>query len=99
MAAEPLVEVEVVYALPDEQAVVSLALPAGSTAADAVERSGLRARFPDIAEGAKLGIHGRIVAADTRLAPGDRVEIYRPLVGDPKQARRRRAETKATPRR
>lgn len=92
-------DVEVVYALADEQIVVRLALPEGATAADAVERSGLPARFPEIAAGAKLGIYGRIAAADTRLADGDRVEIYRPLIADPKQARRRRAEAKAPPKR
>jgi uncharacterized protein len=97
MAAE--MPVEVAYALPDEQVVVTLALPAGSTAADALERSGLRTRFPEIAATAKLGIHGRIVAGDTTLAAGDRVEIYRPLIADPKQARRRRAEAKAAPKR
>jgi uncharacterized protein len=94
MAAEGPVDVEVVYALPGEQVVVKVELPGGATAAEAVERSGLRARFPEIAAGAKLGIYGRIVTGDTRLVRGDRVEIYRPLIADPKQARRRRAEAK-----
>ena len=99
MAADAPLDIEVVYALPDEQVVVRVALPHGATAADAVERSGLRMRFPAIAADAKLGIYGRIVAGDTRLTAGDRVEIYRPLIADPKQARRRRAEAKALARR
>lgn len=99
MAADALLEVEVVYALPGEQVVVRLALPPGASAADAVERSGLPARFPEIAADAKLGIYGRIVPADTPLGAGDRVEIYRPLIADPKQARRRRAEAQAPPKR
>ena len=91
MAAEPLLEIEVVYARPEEQAVVALSVPAGTTAAEAARRSGLTERFPEIAAGAKLGVFGKVVAPDTPLAAGDRVEIYRPLVADPKQARRGRA--------
>ena len=91
MAAETLLDIEVVYALPDEQALVALSVPRGTTAGEAVERSGLAARFPEIAVGAKLGVFGKVVAPDTPLASGDRVEIYRPLLADPKQARRGRA--------
>ena len=99
MAAEARVPVEVVYALAEAQVVVPLELPVGSTAADALERSGLTTRFPEIAQGAKIGVYGRIVTPDTRLAPGDRVEIYRPLIADPKQARRLRAEVRTPPKR
>jgi putative ubiquitin-RnfH superfamily antitoxin RatB of RatAB toxin-antitoxin module len=79
-------EVEVVYALPQREERVRLRLPEGATVRDALEKSGL---LP-LARG-KVGIFGRVVGADARLKPGDRVEIYRPLAADPKEARRRRA--------
>ena len=94
MEADPTLRVEVVYALAHEQVSVVLSLPAGSTAADAVHRSGLVGRFPEIAR-APFGVYGRVVAGDAPLCDGDRVEIYRPLMADPKQARRRRAARKA----
>jgi putative ubiquitin-RnfH superfamily antitoxin RatB of RatAB toxin-antitoxin module len=96
MAAEGAIAVELVYALRDEQEVVTLSVAAGTTVREAIAFSGVAARYPQIdAEGAVVGIHGRIVAQDAKLHDGDRVEIYRPLKADPKQARRRRA----TPRR
>jgi uncharacterized protein len=79
-------EVEVVYALPQREETVHLRLPEGATVRDALEKAGL---LP-LARG-KVGIFGRVVRADARLKPGDRVEIYRPLAADPKEARRRRA--------
>ena len=91
MADEGVLAIEVAYARPDEQVVVALSVPDGTTAGEAVERSGLAARFPEIAGDPKLGVFGKSVAADTPLATGDRVEIYRPLQADPKQARRGRA--------
>ena len=92
MAAERPIAVEVVYALPDEQRVVGLEVTPGTTAARAVRLSGLPERYPDVDfEAAQIGIHGRVVQADTVLNDGDRIEIYRPLIADPKQARRRRA--------
>jgi putative ubiquitin-RnfH superfamily antitoxin RatB of RatAB toxin-antitoxin module len=91
MAAEARLSVEVVYATPEEQVVVVLEVPRGTTAAEAVERSGLATRFPEIEKTAHLGVYGRLVPAATQLRAGDRVEVYRPLVADPKQARRRRA--------
>ena len=85
--------VEVVYALATETDVVSVRLPSGATAADALRASGLLDKHQWIAQ-AKIGIYGKVVGADTRLADGDRVEIYRPLTLDPKEARRRRAVKK-----
>jgi uncharacterized protein len=85
--------VEVVYALARETDAVTVRLPSGATAADALRASGLLDKHQGIAQ-AKIGIYGKIVAADTRLADGDRVEIYRPLRLDPKEARRRRAMKK-----
>ena len=66
---------------------MTLHLPAGSTAAEAVAASGLPAR-------GKIGVFGKIVNPDSRLSDGDRVEVYRSLALDPKEARRRRARTK-----
>ena len=95
MAPETGIDVEVVYALADEQIVVPLRVPAGTSARDAVRLSGLGDRYSTIASGAcVLGIYGRIVKGETVLSPGDRVEIYRGLVADPKQARRRRARAR-----
>lgn len=87
-----MIRVEVVYALRDAQALIVLELEEGATARQAVERSGLAARFPEIDPARmKLGIFGRVAAGDTTLRDGDRVEIYRPLEADPKDARRARA--------
>ena len=87
-----LIPVEVACALPDRQALLRLDVPAGSTARQAVERSGSAEQFPeiDVAQ-APLGVFGQHVDADHALKPGDRVEIYRPLIADPKAARRKRA--------
>ena len=80
------------YALPHEQTVIALELPRGSTVGQALVASGLALRYPDLEfTHAKVGIYGRFVSADTVLENGDRVEIYRALLADPKQARRRRA--------
>jgi putative ubiquitin-RnfH superfamily antitoxin RatB of RatAB toxin-antitoxin module len=84
-------EVEVVYALPEGEDAVRLLLAPGTTVADAVRASGILARHPEIEAGRyKLGVYGRVVAPGTRLADGDRVEVYRLLLLDPKEARRRR---------
>ena len=91
MAAEAPISVEVVFALPAEQALITLSVPEGTTVEGAIALSGLRQRYPDIPPDAKVGIHGRVVASDTVLLDGDRVEVYRALVADPKTARRRRA--------
>ncbi|MBS0395602.1 MAG: RnfH family protein [Proteobacteria bacterium] len=88
---EPEIEVSVAYAERDRQTVVELRVPSGCTVAEAVARSGIRARHPSIAADAALGIFGRVVTAATVLAPGDRVELYRPLPEDPKETRRRLA--------
>ena len=84
--------VEVVYALPSGEDAVTLTLAAGATVAEAVRASGVLERHPEIDPGRqKIGIHGRVVAAQTPLRDGDRVEIYRALIVDAKEARRRRA--------
>lgn len=89
---KPLLKIEVAYALRDEQVLLELEAAEGTTARQAVERSGILQRFPEIdLARASLGIFGRLVAPDTPLRNRDRVEIYRPLIADPKDARRERA--------
>jgi putative ubiquitin-RnfH superfamily antitoxin RatB of RatAB toxin-antitoxin module len=87
-----MLTVEVVYALSEAQDAVTLHLPPGATLRDAVVHSGLLERHPEIDLAVqKLGVFGAPAVADRLLADGDRVEIYRALVMDPKEARRRRA--------
>ena len=84
--------VTVVYALPDAVTEIEVRLVEGATVAEAIERSGIAARLPgaDIAA-ATVGIFGKRVRRDATLCDGDRVEVYRRLIADPKAARRRRA--------
>jgi putative ubiquitin-RnfH superfamily antitoxin RatB of RatAB toxin-antitoxin module len=84
--------VEVVYALPHGEDCVPVALAPGMTALDALRASGMLERHPQIdLRSHRLGIFGKVVAPGAPLADGDRLEIYRPLALDPKEARRRRA--------
>lgn len=93
MADAERIAVEVVYALPNRQLLVKVHVPAGSTAEQAVRLSGMLERFPEIdLECAKLGIFGRRTKPDHVLSAGDRIEIYRELIADPKAARRKRVE-------
>lgn len=85
-------KVEVVYARPQAAHAVSVELPAGATVRDAVLASGMLERHPELRLAKqRFGISGKRVALDARLSSGDRIEIYRPLAMDPKEARRRRA--------
>ena len=86
------IHVEVAYALPHEQVILPLELPAGSTLMQAIEQSGILERFPDIdLSRQKVGIFGKLKKPDQVLRDGDRVEIYRPLIADPKEVRKQRA--------
>jgi len=90
--AEGVLRVRVVYATADKQVVRDLAVSTGTCVRDAVSASGLLERFPEIRPPeTAVGIFGRRVGWDDPVADGDRVEIYRPLRIDPKEARRRRA--------
>ncbi len=92
--AEPLVEIEVVYAAVDRQVLMSLAVAPSSSLRAAVQGSGMAAQFPELnLENCPLGIFGKVVAdADVRcVQAGDRIEIYRPLLADPMEIRRLRA--------
>ncbi len=88
-----LLSVEVAYALPQRQDVVNLKLPEGSTLQQAVEASGLLQKYADIdLKKNKVGIYGKLSRTDAVLKDRDRVEIYRPLLADPKEVRKKRAE-------
>ena len=85
--------VSVVYALVDRSWQRSVELEAGATVGDAIEASGLRTAVPDIDYSAdRLAVFGKSVKDDTPLRDGDRVEILRPLLCDPKEVRRQMAE-------
>jgi putative ubiquitin-RnfH superfamily antitoxin RatB of RatAB toxin-antitoxin module len=83
------IRVEVAYADPQRQVLLAVAVAAGSTVTDAIAASGILAQLPGFVP-AGIGIFGRLVEPDTLLRDGDRVELYRPLQIDPKQARRNR---------
>lgn len=88
------INVEVVYALAGRQELLLLSMPEGATAGEAIEASGLLAQYPeiDLDKTNKIGIFGKLCKADTELRDRDRVEIYRPLIADPKAVRKKRAE-------
>ena len=83
--------VTVVWATPDVQDIVPVALQAGATVADAVAQSRIIERYALDAAQLRFAVYGRRAAAEALLADGDRVEITRPLQADPKESRRRRA--------
>jgi len=86
------ISVEVAYALPKQQRIISLQVNEGIELAAAIKQSGILDEFPEIdLENSKLGIFGKLKKANTILRDGDRVEIYRKLIADPKQVRKDRA--------
>jgi putative ubiquitin-RnfH superfamily antitoxin RatB of RatAB toxin-antitoxin module len=87
------INIEVVYALPDEQILLRQSVPTGTTVLEAIQASGMLAQHPEIdLANNKLGIFGKLTKADVVLRDKDRIEIYRPLIADPKEVRRKRAE-------
>lgn len=89
---EQRIKVEVTYAKPREQVLLEIEAENGITVRDAIERSGILQRFPEIDLAVnKVGVYGKAAKLDRVLASGERVEIYRPLIADPKTARKRRA--------
>ena len=85
-------EVEVAYAQRDEQVLLSIRASSGMTVRQAIEQSGILQRFPEIdLDQQAVGIFGKVTALGNELQAGDRVEIYRPLIADPKEQRKRRA--------
>ena len=87
-------EVEVVYALPQEQYLEKVSVARTATVRDAIQQSGVLEKFPDIdlINQNKIGIFGKACTMDTAIQAGNRIEIYRPLIADPKQVRKKRAE-------
>ncbi len=87
-----MIDVEVAYANQEQQVIVALNMPAGTTVEQAITASGVLSRFPEIeATNLKAGIFGNVCKLDQPLKQAYRVEIYRPLIHDPKEARRQRA--------
>ena len=90
--AEPQIRIEVVYATPGEQVLEQLQATADATVESAILQSGLLERFPEIdLKTNKVGIFGKVAALSAKLNDGDRIEIYRPLIADPKEVRKARA--------
>ena len=90
--ADATITVEVCYARADKQEVVSVKLPAGSIVLNALESSGLLGKYPEIdIKKNKFGIWNKLSKTDSALRDRDRVEIYRPLIADPKEVRKQRA--------
>lgn len=92
MSMAETIQIEVIYALPEKQETVLLQLPSGASLQQAIEASGLIGKYPeiDLAKG-KFGIYSKLAKLDTVLRDRDRVEIYRPLIADPKEVRKQRA--------
>jgi len=90
---EQQIEVEVAYAEEEQQALIKVQAAPGITVQQAIEQSGILQQFPALEIGKKnrVGIFGKIAKPDAVLNPGDRVEIYRPLIADPKEQRKKRA--------
>jgi len=87
------INIEVIYALPREQTLLKQSVPAGTTAMEAIKLCGILEKYPEIDLNTnKLGIFGKLAKAETVLRDKDRIEIYRSLIADPKEVRRKRAE-------
>ena len=87
--------VEVAYALPKEQVIISIEVPKKINIKQAIEKSGIQKKFPEIdLSKNKVGIFGKQTTLDHLLSDRDRIEIYRPLILDPKEMRRKRASKK-----
>ncbi len=88
-----MIHVEVVYALPDEQKVLNLVVNKNLTVEEIIKQSAVLTMYPeiDLAHN-KVGVYGRPIRLDAQVRDKDRIEIYRPLLADPKEIRRKRAE-------
>ena len=86
------IHVEVVYPLPQKQEIFAVTLPLGATVLQAIEASGVLQKYPEIdLSKNKFGIFAKLAKPDAPLRDRDRVEIYRPLIADPKEVRKQRA--------
>jgi putative ubiquitin-RnfH superfamily antitoxin RatB of RatAB toxin-antitoxin module len=87
-----MINVEVCYALPEKQELIRVRLAEGSTLLQALEASGVLLKYPEIdLKKNKFGVFAKLSKPDTVLRDRDRVEIYRPLIADPKEVRKQRA--------
>ncbi len=87
------IKVEVVYALADEQTLLELDVYEGINAEDVIHQSGILEQYPEIdLDTQKIGLFGKVILKNHILREKDRVEIYRPLIADPKEVRKKRAE-------
>lgn len=87
--------IQICYARPDKQFLLEQSVAAGTTIQQAIQSSGIIQQIPEIDLGAwRVGIYGKLKTLDTVLREHDRIEIYRPLLADPKDSRRKRAESK-----
>ena len=92
MGPPELIEVEVAYARPDKQVIVPVNVSENATVEEVIRRSGILRQFPEIdLEQNKVGIFGKLSKLSASVRPGDRVEIYRGLIADPKEVRREQA--------
>lgn len=90
------ISVQICYARPDLQILRELKVDEMATIRTAIEQSGVLREIPEIGlEHCRVGVFGKLKDLDTRLREHDRVEIYRPLIADPKESRRKRAEKKS----
>ncbi|WP_196139595.1 RnfH family protein [Aliikangiella sp. G2MR2-5] len=86
------IAVEIIYALPDEQELISFKVNEGATVMEAIEMSGILNKYPEIdLSTTKVGIFSKVTKLDEVLREQDRIEIYRPLIADPKEMRRKKA--------
>lgn len=93
MAESESLSIEIAFALPHRQELVHVQLPAGSTVQQAIEASGLMQKYSEIdLKRNKVGVFGKLSKLDAPLRDRDRVEIYRPLIADPKEVRKKRAD-------
>ncbi len=96
--ANQLISIEVAYALPDKQMIIPLHVKRGTTMFNAVQESGIAEKFPGLdLEVTPMGVFGKAERNPKQrpLEDGERVELYRPLIADPKEVRKRRAAEKA----
>lgn len=87
------ITIEIVYALPEEQTLLSFTVPEGTTLDQAIGLSGIQAHYPDLdLSTLKAGLFGKITPRTVIMREKDRIELYRPLIADPKEVRKQRAE-------
>lgn len=87
-----MISIEVSYAIPEEQVILEVDIDAADTVEDAIRKSGILEQFSQIdLSTSKVGIFGKLTKLDKPLKSRDRIEIYRPLIADPKEVRKKRA--------